>query len=80
MWRILGWMIVVVVCCAAGRAAGEAQPDLRLSEAQTAFEEAKKLLEAGKYVEAIPRGEQALRLRKAVLGDSHLEVAASLNL
>jgi CHAT domain-containing protein/Tfp pilus assembly protein PilF len=74
-------MAVVVVCCTAGNAAaGEEQPDPRLSEAQTAFEEAKKLLAAGKYAEAMRHGEQALKLREAVLGGSHLEVATSLNL
>nr|QKW93719.1 photosystem I assembly protein Ycf3 [Vitiosangium cumulatum] len=80
MWRTLGWMTVVVLCCAAGKAVGEEQPDPRLPEAQTAFEEATKLWKAGKYAEAITQGEQALKLREAVLGDSHLEVAASLNL
>ncbi|WNG41574.1 CHAT domain-containing protein [Archangium violaceum] len=81
MWRILGWTVVVVLCCATGKAvAGEDQPEPRLSEAQTAFEEATKLLEAGRYAEALTPGEQALELREAVLGASHLEVAASLNL
>ncbi|WNG41573.1 CHAT domain-containing protein [Archangium violaceum] len=80
MWRRLGWAVVVVLCCAAGRAAGEVRLDVRLFKAQTAFEEAIKLLEAGKYAEAITQGAQALELREAVLGDSHLEVAASLNL
>nr|QKW93740.1 photosystem I assembly protein Ycf3 [Vitiosangium cumulatum] len=80
MWRMLGWTAVVVLCCATGKAvAGEEQPDPRLSEAQTAFEEATKLWKAGKYAEAITQGEQALKLREAALGDSHLEVAASLN-
>jgi outer membrane protein assembly factor BamD (BamD/ComL family) len=72
MLRTLGWMTVVVLCCAAGKAAGEEQADPRLHEAQTVFEEAKKLLAAGKYAEAITQGEQALKLREAVLGDSHL--------
>ncbi|QRN99232.1 CHAT domain-containing protein [Archangium violaceum] len=80
MWRILGWMTVVVLYCAAGKAAGEEQLEPRLSKARTAFEEATKLQKAGKYTEAITKGEQALTLREAVLGDSHLEVAASLSL
>jgi CHAT domain-containing protein len=73
-------MTVVALCCATGKAAGEEQPDPRLHKAQTAFEEATKLQEAGQYANAITQGEQALKLREAVLGDSHLEVAASLNL
>ncbi|OJH36804.1 CHAT domain-containing tetratricopeptide repeat protein [Cystobacter ferrugineus] len=81
MWRIAGWTVVVVLCCATSWAeAGEEQTDPRLSQAQTAFEEATKLLGAGRYAEAITPGEQALELRKAVLGDAHLEVAAGLNL
>ncbi|WP_257448435.1 CHAT domain-containing tetratricopeptide repeat protein [Archangium lipolyticum] len=80
MWRFLGWMTAAVLFCAAGKAVGEEQLDPRLSEARTAFEEAKKLEKAGKYAEAINQGEQALELGETVLGDSHLDVAANLNL
>ncbi|MET0406688.1 MAG: tetratricopeptide repeat protein, partial [Cystobacter sp.] len=72
-------MTLAVLCCAASNAAGEEQPDPRLPEAQAAFDEAEKFLKAGKSEEAISQAEQSLKIRKTVLGDSHLEVAASLN-
>ncbi|MCY1034255.1 CHAT domain-containing protein [Corallococcus sp. BB11-1] len=77
--RMLRWM-VVVLCCVAGAAGGEPPPDARLQQAQKAFEEATALDKAGKYAEAIVKGEQALALREAVLGSSHPEVATCLNL
>ncbi len=80
MKRILGWMAVVMLCCAAGAATAEEPGDARLREAQTAFDEAKKLQEAGKYSEALARGEHALALWEAVFGGSHPEVARGLQL
>ncbi|MFY0528358.1 tetratricopeptide repeat protein [Archangium gephyra] len=80
MRRILEWIAVVALCCAAGPAAGEPQPDARLQEARTAYDEARKLDEAGRYAEAVARGEHALALREAVLGGSHPEVASCLDL
>jgi CHAT domain-containing protein/Tfp pilus assembly protein PilF len=80
MRRVLRWWIaVVVLCCAPAAAAGEEKPDARLEEAQTAYAEARKLFQAGRYAEAIPYGERALSLREAVLGGTHLEVAKALN-
>ncbi|HVG63255.1 MAG TPA: CHAT domain-containing tetratricopeptide repeat protein [Hyalangium sp.] len=73
-------MMVIVLCCATSVAAGEALADPRLQEAQTAFDEARKLEKEGKLAEAITKGEHALALREAVLGSTHLEVAACLNL
>jgi CHAT domain-containing protein/tetratricopeptide (TPR) repeat protein len=78
MRQCLGQMMVVLLCCAAGAANGEAPPDAQLQEAQTAFDEANTLWDAGKYADAIARGERALVLREAVLGDSHPDVASSL--
>ncbi|WP_306819240.1 CHAT domain-containing tetratricopeptide repeat protein [Archangium lipolyticum] len=72
-------MLLVVLCCATSAAASEASADARLDEARTAFEEAARLEKEGKYAEAITKGEQALALREAVLGSTHLEVAACLN-
>jgi CHAT domain-containing protein/tetratricopeptide (TPR) repeat protein len=79
MRRSLGWMMVVLLCCAADAMAGEEQPDPRLQEAQKAFDEASALQSAGKFAEAIAKGEHALALREAVLGGMHPDVAASLN-
>jgi CHAT domain-containing protein/Tfp pilus assembly protein PilF len=54
--------------------------DARLVEAQRAFDEGKRLTEAGHYAEAVPLVEHALELREAVLGRAHLEVATCLDL
>ena len=78
MWQVRGWLLVVVVCCAAGVAHGEAPPDERLREARTAFDEASTLWDAGRYADAISRGEHALALREAVLGSAHPDVAGCL--
>jgi CHAT domain-containing protein len=80
MRRVFRWMMVAVLCCAASVAASAAPTDARLQEAQAAFDEAANLQKEGKYTEAIAKGEQALALREAVLGGSHPEVAACLNL
>jgi CHAT domain-containing protein/Tfp pilus assembly protein PilF len=80
MRQLLGWIAVGLLCCAAGAAAGELQPDARLQQAQKAYDEAKALDEAGKYAEAMAQGEQALALREAVLGGTHPEVANCLDL
>ncbi len=79
MRRILGWIAVVVLCCAARAVARDNPSDARLQEAQTAFDEASSLWEAGRYADAVARGERALALREAVLGDSHPDVATSLD-
>ncbi|AKJ00725.1 tetratricopeptide repeat protein [Archangium gephyra] len=80
MRRILGWIAVVALCCAAGPAAEEQKQDPRLQEAQTAYDEAQKLNVQGKYAEAVAQGEHALALREAVLGGSHPEVAHCLDM
>jgi hypothetical protein len=69
---------VAVLCCAARAIAEETTPDARLLEAQSAYEQAKKLHEEGKYAEAVMQAEHALALREAVLGKNHLDVADSL--
>lgn len=60
------------------RGGREVPPDARLREAQAALVEAHTSWEAGRYAEAIARGEQALALREAVLGGSHPDVATCL--
>lgn len=79
MRQVLGWLLVMVLCCAARGEAGEAQPDARRVEAQAAFDEATKLQDAGRYSEAVARAEQALAIQEAALGDKHPDVAQSLN-
>ena len=71
---------MAVCLCWAVAAAAAASPDARLQEAQAAFDEVGKLWDAGRYDDAIARGEQALALREAVLGPSHPDVAACLDL
>jgi hypothetical protein len=61
-------MWVVVLCCVAGAAVAEEQPAARLREARAAFDEANTLWDAGRYADAIARGEQALALLEAMLG------------
>ncbi|RKH48151.1 CHAT domain-containing protein [Corallococcus sicarius] len=79
MQQFLMGMMVVLLCCAPGVAAGEGPLDARLQEAQTASDEADTSWDAGRYADAIARGERALVLREAVLGSAHPEVARSLD-
>jgi CHAT domain-containing protein/Tfp pilus assembly protein PilF len=76
---VLGWMAVMVLCVAPGAGGAEEPADPKLLEAQAALDEATKLKAAGKYAEALARGEHALALREAVLGSGHPEVAKCLN-
>ena len=78
MQRIRGVLMAVVLCCAAGVAVAEETPVARLREARTAFDEAHSLWDAGRYADAVTKGEQALALREAVLGGTHPDVARSL--
>ncbi len=79
MRQVRGSMLVVVLCCAARTAVAEERPDARLQEAQTAFDEANKLWDAGQRADAIARGEHALALRESVLGSTHPDVATCLD-
>ncbi|QRN97315.1 CHAT domain-containing protein [Archangium violaceum] len=78
MWRVIGWMTLVVLCSAAGGDAGVEPTDARLVEARAALDEADKLQRAGKYAEALVKGEHALTLRETVLGGTHPQVASCL--
>jgi len=80
MRKALQWMALALLCGTAGATAAQEPPDVRLQEAQAAFDTAKELLDAGRYADAVPYGERALALREAVLGGSHPDVASSLNL
>ncbi|WP_199741737.1 CHAT domain-containing tetratricopeptide repeat protein [Corallococcus sp. CA047B] len=82
MRQALGWlwMLGVLCCCATGGGVIEVKPDARLLEAQAAFDDAMKLKDAGGYSDALARAEQALTLREAVLGSTHLDVASALDL
>ena len=79
MRQVAGWVAMVALCCAASVAASEAPPDARLQEAQTAFDEADRFWDAGRYAEATARGEHALALREAVLGGTHPDVATAMD-
>jgi CHAT domain-containing protein/Tfp pilus assembly protein PilF len=50
-----------------------------LQEARKLFEDARQMRRAGKYDEAIPLVERALKTREAILGPDHSDVAAALN-
>jgi CHAT domain-containing protein len=76
---VLAWVTIILLRGTAG-AAAEVKPEVRLREAQAAFDKAKELLGAGRYADGVPYGEQALALREAVHGDMHPEVARCLNL
>jgi CHAT domain-containing protein len=80
MRQVRGWVVVMgVVCWAAGTARGDTPPTVRLREAQAASDAASAAWDAGRYAEAMAKGEQALALREAALGDTHPEVAQSLD-
>ncbi|TRU31067.1 MAG: tetratricopeptide repeat protein [Microcystis aeruginosa Ma_MB_F_20061100_S20] len=53
--------------------------DIALAEAERLNQQVIQLYQQGKYNEAIPLAEQALAIRKKVLGDNHLDTATSLN-
>ncbi len=80
MRQVFGWLTVLLLCCAAGGSASTEKPEARLLEAQAAFDEAKKLKDAGSHSEARARAEHALALREAVLGGTHPDVASCLDL
>ncbi|WP_164002397.1 CHAT domain-containing tetratricopeptide repeat protein [Pyxidicoccus caerfyrddinensis] len=80
MQQVLRWTTVAVLCWAAGSVAGDEQVDARLQQARTAYAEAAKLRDAGRYAEALAQGEQALALREAVLGSTHPDVASCQDL
>ncbi|MBN8227997.1 CHAT domain-containing protein [Corallococcus macrosporus] len=79
MRRGLVGMLVVLVCWAEGAAAGEALPDARLHQARVASDEADTLWDAGRYADAITRGEQGLALWESVRGSPPSEVARGLD-
>jgi CHAT domain-containing protein/Tfp pilus assembly protein PilF len=76
----LKWITVAVLCCAAGAVAEEKRPDQRHLQAQAAYDEAKRLSEAGEYALAMKQGEHALVLAEAALGGSDPFVAGCLEL
>ncbi|WP_309243072.1 CHAT domain-containing tetratricopeptide repeat protein [Hyalangium versicolor] len=73
-------MAILVLYCAACTSASTAPTDARLLEAQKAFDEARKLEEAGNYPEAVLLAERAVNLREAVLGTEHPDVAQCVSL
>ncbi|HEY8207777.1 MAG TPA: tetratricopeptide repeat protein, partial [Myxococcaceae bacterium] len=79
MQRLFGWM-AVLLCCAAEAGTSDAGADARLVEAQAAFDEARRLLDAGRYADGLPHGDHALALREAALGENHPDVASYLDM
>ncbi|RKH74358.1 CHAT domain-containing tetratricopeptide repeat protein [Corallococcus aberystwythensis] len=80
MQRMFRWLAAVVLCCWVGTASGEAKPGARLEAAQKAYSEAMTLYEAGKYAEAVTRGEDALTRWEAELGGASPDVARCVDL
>src|SRR4051812_5426070 len=80
MQRTLLPVALLVVCCAACATVEQRPTDPRLVEAQRAFDEGTRLVEAGKYSEAIPHVERAQQLRETALGEADTKVADCLNL
>ncbi|WP_395829632.1 tetratricopeptide repeat protein [Archangium violaceum] len=78
-WHALATALLVLGCVACATVKN-APTDSRLEEAQQAFDEGKRLLDAGRYAEAEPSARRALELREAVLGGAHPEVAKCLSL
>jgi CHAT domain-containing protein/Tfp pilus assembly protein PilF len=76
----LKWMTIAVLCCAGGAAAEEKQADPRNLQAQTAYDEAKRLFDAGQYAPAKEQGARALALAEAAFGGSDPLVANCLDL
>ena len=56
-----------------------AQSSPELEEAERLTDEAYKLYQQGKYAEAVPLIQQALAIRRRILGDDHPDTAISLN-
>ncbi|EAU67165.1 tetratricopeptide repeat family [Stigmatella aurantiaca DW4/3-1] len=80
MRQIFGWMTAILLFCATEGRTSEETSDARLTDAQANFDEATKLMDAGKYPEALAQAEHALSIRETVLGKTHPDVANCLNL
>jgi CHAT domain-containing protein/Tfp pilus assembly protein PilF len=62
-----------------GQVISQVSPQDKLAEAEKLTQQVIQLYQQGKYNEAIPLAEQALAIRKKVLGDNHPDTATSLN-
>ena len=80
MQRALPATALVVLLWAACPTMAQSPGDARLVEAQKAFNEAKRLKEAGEYIQAVTLTNRALELREAVLGSGHPAVASCYEL
>jgi tetratricopeptide (TPR) repeat protein len=79
------WALVTGVLLGLWSAVGAAEVvrrsvDPRLVEAQEAFNEGHRLMQAGEDARAQPLVERAIQLREEALGVDHLDVAAAINL
>ncbi|HEX8706535.1 MAG TPA: tetratricopeptide repeat protein, partial [Myxococcaceae bacterium] len=73
-------MAVLMLACAACATVERAPAEPRLLEAQQAFDEGRRLKEAGHYAAAVPLIERALSLRETVLPKTHPKVADCLGI
>ncbi|HEX8703397.1 MAG TPA: CHAT domain-containing tetratricopeptide repeat protein [Myxococcaceae bacterium] len=79
MRQALAWVTAAVLCCVATAAAGQAPPDIRLAEAKTAYDEARRLYGLGQYDKAEERYKRALGIVESTQGRNHPSVAELLN-
>jgi len=79
MSQVVGWMLAVMLRGAVEGGTAEATPEARRMEARAEYDAAIKRRDAGEYAEARTRAEHALKIREAEFGNSHPEVAASLD-
>jgi CHAT domain-containing protein/tetratricopeptide (TPR) repeat protein len=71
--------VLILSCGVLALAPGLASPPSLQEQATQAIDEAQRLSRAGRYREAIPLMEDALRSHEMALGSAHSQVAASLN-
>jgi tetratricopeptide (TPR) repeat protein len=78
--RLLFATALCLLWCRAFAALESPATNIRLVDAQTAFEQGRTLKKSGKYAEATLLVQRALQIREAALGERHAEVASCLNL
>ncbi|WPB81699.1 tetratricopeptide repeat protein [Archangium violaceum] len=79
-FRALASAVLLVLGCVACATVEKVPADARLVEAQKSFDEAVRLREEGRLMDAVTPAERALELREAALGPVHPEVARCLSL
>src|SRR5262245_51135783 len=77
-WLAAAFLVFVGVPPAAAVPLSSSPQQQQLTEASQIQQQATELAQKGKYREALPLAEQALALRKKLLGDQHPDSVASL--